>query len=101
MSLWTGLKTAARRFTLAFAASTGSGDRNDDGCVASCVDPSDDARPIVAGDRLFALLGYELIERHEGGGQVGESAAPASRRKRPGRRRANEPATNRVLSSAA
>ncbi|MBI3675153.1 MAG: beta-propeller domain-containing protein [Proteobacteria bacterium] len=34
----------------------------DDNCVASCVDWYGNARPIFAGPRTFALLGYELIE---------------------------------------
>ena len=33
-----------------------------DGCVASCVDWYGNARPIFIGDRVFALLGYELVE---------------------------------------
>jgi len=40
----------------------------DDGCQASCVDWYGNARPIFIGERLFALLGYELVEgRLEGG----------------------------------
>ena len=39
----------------------------DDGCVASCIDWYGDARPIFIGGRIFALLGYELVEgRPEG-----------------------------------
>lgn len=34
----------------------------DDGCIASCVDWYGDARPIFLRDRVFALLGYELVE---------------------------------------
>lgn len=34
----------------------------DDGCKASCVDWYGNARPLFLGDRVFALLGYELIE---------------------------------------
>lgn len=34
----------------------------DDACVASCVDWYGNARPIFIGDRVFALLGYELVE---------------------------------------
>lgn len=36
--------------------------RRDDGCQASCVDWYGNARPIFLGDRLFALMGYELVE---------------------------------------
>lgn len=35
---------------------------NDDGCKASCIDWYGDARPIFARGRIFALLGYELVE---------------------------------------
>jgi hypothetical protein len=34
----------------------------DDACVASCVDWYGNARPIFWRDRVFALLGYELVE---------------------------------------
>ncbi len=34
----------------------------DDGCVASCVDWYGNARPIFIRGRVFALLGYELVE---------------------------------------
>lgn len=34
----------------------------DDGCQVSCVDWYGNARPIFLGDRVFALLGYELVE---------------------------------------
>jgi hypothetical protein len=33
-----------------------------DRCVASCVDWYGNARPLFFDDRLFALLGYEIIE---------------------------------------
>jgi hypothetical protein len=36
--------------------------RNNDGCRASCVDWYGNARPVFIGDRVFALLGYELVE---------------------------------------
>jgi Beta propeller domain len=39
----------------------------DDACKASCVDWYGNARPIFIGERVFALLGYELVEgRFEG-----------------------------------
>ncbi|NBB13794.1 hypothetical protein GVN21_00310 [Caulobacter sp. SLTY] len=34
----------------------------DDGCIASCVDWYGNARPIFLRGRVFALLGYELVE---------------------------------------
>ena len=56
----------------------------DDACVASCVDWYGNARPIFIGDRVFALMGYELVEgRLARGGAIGEVArvnfAPPSR----------------------
>ena len=38
------------------------GSARDDGCKASCVDWYGNARPIFLGERVFALLGYELVE---------------------------------------
>jgi hypothetical protein len=46
----------------------------DDGCVASCVDWYGNARPIFIGDRIFALLGYELVEGATRDGQIRETA---------------------------
>jgi hypothetical protein len=34
----------------------------DDQCRASCVDWYGNARPLFVRDRVFALLGYELVE---------------------------------------
>ena len=42
--------------------SSTNGSTRDDQCQASCVDWYGNARPIFLGDRVFALLGYELIE---------------------------------------
>jgi len=44
----------------------------DDGCKASCVDWYGDARPIFIGDRVFALLGYELVEGRIDGERIRE-----------------------------
>lgn len=44
--------------TLAASASTG----RDDACRASCVDWYGNARPLFLRGRVFALLGYELVE---------------------------------------
>ena len=38
------------------------GAARDDGCKASCVDWYGNARPVFLGERVFALLGYELVE---------------------------------------
>jgi hypothetical protein len=54
------------------SASTGAGSDAEDACVASCVDWYGNARPIFIGDRVFALLGYELVEGQERRGRVNE-----------------------------
>lgn len=43
-----------------------------DHCRASCVDWYGNARPIFIGDRVFALLGYELVEGRIESGRVVE-----------------------------
>lgn len=54
----------------------------DDGCRASCVDWYGSARPLFLRGRVFALLGYELVEGSMEGGRIRErrrvSYAPAS-----------------------
>lgn len=45
---------------------------NTDNCVASCIDWYGNARPIFIDSRIFALLGYELVEGRESAGKVGE-----------------------------
>jgi hypothetical protein len=45
-----------------FAHGGGSSHASTDGCVASCFDWYGDARPIFVGDRVYGLLGYELVE---------------------------------------
>lgn len=37
-------------------------EQGDDACEASCVDWYGNARPLFVDDRIFALLGYELVE---------------------------------------
>lgn len=44
----------------------------DDHCVASCVDWYGNARPIFVGDRVFALMGYELVEGSKRDGSIAE-----------------------------
>jgi hypothetical protein len=56
----------------------------DDACKASCVDWYGNARPIFIGNRVFALMGYELVEGEQArGGAIREinraNFAPASR----------------------
>jgi hypothetical protein len=45
----------------------------DDECRASCVDWYGNARPIFVGNRVFALLGYELVEGGVRGTQIRET----------------------------
>lgn len=49
-----------------------AGSAVDDGCKASCVDWYGDARPIFIGERVFALLGYELVEGRVEGERITE-----------------------------
>lgn len=44
----------------------------DDGCRVSCVDWYGNARPVFIGARIFALMGYELVEGRLQHGQVTE-----------------------------
>jgi hypothetical protein len=44
----------------------------DDDCRASCVDWYGNARPLFVGDRIFALLGYELVEGTVVAGRIRE-----------------------------
>lgn len=43
-----------------------------DNCQASCTDWYGNARPIFLRNRIFALLGYELVEGQMDGGQISE-----------------------------
>ena len=60
----------------------------DDACRASCVDWYGGARPLFVGDRVFALLGYEIVQGTMMGGRMTElrrasfarSVAPAATR---------------------
>jgi len=53
-------------------AAAGMSGRMDDGCVASCVDWYGNARPIFLRGRVFALMGYELVEGDASGGRIRE-----------------------------
>ena len=48
--------------------------RVNDACVVSCVDWYGNARPIFYRGRVFALLGYELVEGHLDGQGLREQA---------------------------
>jgi Beta propeller domain len=51
------------------AQSPGGGD---DACRASCVDWYGNSRPIFANQRVFALLGYEIVEGRVSGSRIAE-----------------------------
>jgi len=55
-----------------------------DGCRASCVDWYGNARPLFVGNRVFALMGYEIVEGRVSGNGISEvqriSFAPAPMR---------------------
>jgi hypothetical protein len=58
----------------------GDGGARDDGCKASCVDWYGNARPIFLGDRVLALMGYEIVEGRvqAGGWRFDEPAGAAA-----------------------
>lgn len=56
----------------ALGARTEGGPSPDDRCVASCVDWYGNARPIFLGERIFALMGYELVEAMRDGERLRE-----------------------------
>jgi len=67
------LRREDRRFSPAGELAAQAERATDDGCQASCVDWYGNARPIFLGSRLFALLGYELVEGEIGaGGRIRE-----------------------------
>ena len=56
------LRQRGLSFTALGDLSAQAGPRVDDGCKASCTDWYGNARPIFLGDRVIALMGYELVE---------------------------------------
>lgn len=65
------LRRAARDLSLAGTLDARPGQR-DDHCLASCVDWYGNARPVFFGGRIFALMGYELVEGRWSDGAVRE-----------------------------
>jgi hypothetical protein len=55
----------------ALDATPGTGNIND-GCRASCVDWYGNSRPLFIGGRVFALMGYELVEGRIADGKISE-----------------------------
>ena len=66
------LRRDARRFGHAGELDSDVSGVADDDCSASCVDWYGNARPIFADGRIFALLGYELVEGRMIGGRIRE-----------------------------
>jgi len=49
-------------FVLLGALQARQSTRQDDGCKASCADWYGNARPLFLGERVLALMGYEIVE---------------------------------------
>ena len=56
------LRNRGLRFSALGQLRAGETGARDDACKASCVDWYGNARPIFLGDRVFALMGYEIVE---------------------------------------
>jgi hypothetical protein len=67
------LRNAGRRFQPLGALRASTDRLPDDGCRASCVDWYGNARPIFMRDRVFALLGYEIVEGSIAGDGIRET----------------------------
>lgn len=68
------LRRDARKFRPAGELVANAASARDDACQASCVDWYGNARPIFLGNRVFALMGYELVEGRVADGLIGERA---------------------------
>jgi hypothetical protein len=66
------LRNSGLQLTELGALAARSGQTPDDGCRASCVDWYGNARPLFLQGRVFALLGYELVEGAFKDGQIRE-----------------------------
>jgi hypothetical protein len=66
------LRDDGSKFSSLGALGAGETNPRDDACRASCVDWYGNARPIFIRNRLFALLGYELVEGGYGDGRITE-----------------------------
>jgi hypothetical protein len=56
------LRNRGLQFTGLGQLQASGGATRDDACKASCVDWYGNARPIFVGDRVLALMGYEIVE---------------------------------------
>jgi hypothetical protein len=66
------LRNADNRFTALGKLQAGNVRSAEDNCRASCVDWYGNARPVFARGRIFALLGYEIVEGTVEGGAMRE-----------------------------
>ncbi|AZU03635.1 putative lipoprotein [Glycocaulis alkaliphilus] len=66
------LRREARRLSAHGRLESAAPGHLDDGCQASCIDWYGDARPIFLHGRVFALLGYELVEGDASGTRIRE-----------------------------
>jgi hypothetical protein len=62
----------ARKLSRAGELASRSKSDVDDGCTASCVDWYGNMRPVFTGGRVFALMGYELVEGAMRNGRIRE-----------------------------
>jgi hypothetical protein len=67
------LRNRPSRFEELGELAAGSDGSADDGCRASCVDWYGNARPLFLRGRIFALLGYEIVEGRLDGGAIREA----------------------------
>jgi hypothetical protein len=73
------LRHSSLSFTGLGELASRTGRRVDDGCKASCVDWYGNARPIFLGERVLALLGYELVEGRVSGSGARERITEVAR----------------------
>lgn len=66
------LRNSARKLSELGALNSRPGKGSDDGCQVSCVDWYGNARPLFLGGRVFALMGYELVEGRVDGERLHE-----------------------------
>ncbi|QDH34671.1 beta-propeller domain-containing protein [Porphyrobacter sp. YT40] len=66
------MRRAARKLAPIGELAAAPGVSRSDNCKASCVDWYGNARPIFTGGRVFALMGYELVEGTLSGGAITE-----------------------------
>jgi len=66
------LRNDSLRLTELGALDAQAGAAANDACRASCVDWYGNSRPLFVNDRVFALLGYEIVEGRIAEGQIAE-----------------------------